>query len=294
VGQAFSRLGKSNDPNDNPDTTSLQVTGPYPVSLARLQEEKYGIKPASGTIIPKDIDVNTDQFFLTFEWIGGISDGRVPGELFDFVPVYNTEDTRLFVVGMRTFDEINETMSALTGVSTADVFKDDPSDEALKGFETLKGQLPGSENISGFLPSQQTAIASLAGRYCHLRVENTTPDGTSPEAYFGVTSGFFGSSSTKTSAFPGGRNGQAVSDIADAIITNMVRDVDTLDISLIKPELTNLAGFLLGELSADDTTTQPHQCDTSVTPDCTGSERVKSIVKAMCTAVLASAVVTEQ
>jgi hypothetical protein len=300
VGQAFTRLGKSNDPNDDPATTSLQITGPYPASLTRLQEETYGVKPASGTIIPKDIDVNTDQFFLTFEWIGGIPDGRsLAAEVYPFVPVYNTEDTRPFVVGMRTFDEINETMSALTGVSTADVFEDDPIDNALKGFGTLKGQLPSSENISGFLPSQQTAIASLAGRYCHLRVENSTPDGRSPQTYFNVSADFFnqvppGPLTTVDTRFPQGSASGSVTNIINAIINNMVRDVDTLDIGLIEPELRNLAGFLLEELAADDTTTQPHQCDTAVTPDCSGSERVKSIVKAMCTAVLASAVVTEQ
>lgn len=301
VGQAFINLGKFGSDCSDP-SSGLRISSADPVSLTRLQGEQHPdqIAPASGTVIPKDIDVSTDQFFLTFEMIGGLTeDTRTrPAQVFPSETIY-TSTSPAFVVGLRTFDEINATMSALTGVSSAAVVNDDASDDALKGFNTLKGQLPDSENVSGFLPSHQTAIASLAGRYCHLRVENTTPDGTSPEAYFNVTNGFFDSGSTTTTAFPNGSDSTSISDISDAIISNMVRDVGTLDISVIKPELKALAGVLLEELPAKDTETQPHQCQTSlnngaITQDCSGVDRVKSIVKAMCTAVLASAVVTEQ
>ncbi|KPJ87634.1 MAG: hypothetical protein AMJ53_17850 [Gammaproteobacteria bacterium SG8_11] len=306
VGQAFARLGKSDDPSDDPASTSLRINSPDPVSLTRLQGEQYGVTPATGTIIPKDVDVNTDQFFLTFEMIGGVDEAETrAGEVLNLQYNY-TGTSDAFVVGLRTFDAINTTMAALTGVDQASVVNDDPNNDALKGFNTLKGQLPAEATIAAFSASQQTAIASLAGRYCDKRVDDQNiVDGQTAEQYFGVTAGFF--NSNVATAFSGGSAGTAVSNMADALIINMVRDVNTLGDgdpdalnNVIKPELISLAAYLLGENDATTALPQPHSCVSDVNSDgnpdqdCTGTARTKAIAKAMCTAVLSSAVVTHK
>jgi hypothetical protein len=315
VGQAFARLGKSDKPDhptNNPAdlTSGLTVSSPDPVSLTRLQGQQFGVAPATGTIIPKDRGVDLDQFFLTFERIGGVEEGstvaatRVGGDL--TLPFNYTSTGDPFIVGLRTFDEINATMAALTGVDPASVVNDDPNNDALKGFNTLKSQLPAEANISTFSASQQTAIASLAGRYCDKRVDDQSiVDGKTAEQYFGVTAGFF--DSNVATAYSGGSSGTAVSNIADAIMSNMVRNVNTLGDgdadplnNVIKPQLVALAAYLLGENDTSTELPQPHSCVSDVNSDgnqdqdCSGAARTRAIVKAMCTAVLSSAVVTQQ
>jgi hypothetical protein len=128
------------------------------------------------------------------------------------------------------------------------------------------------------------------------------PDGSTAEEYFGVTNGFFDGNV--------GDLAPEVHTIAQTIVAKMVREVNTLvdpatglpdpnavD-NVITAEVVALANTLLGNLPIDDEATQNHVCQSTLgdgrTQDCTGSDRVKTIVKAMCTAVLSSAVVTHQ
>lgn len=290
VGQAFTKLGKSNVPTDPSNiptnlTAGLKIVNPDPVLLTRLQGEQYGVTPASGTVIPQDLGEKTDQFFLTFEMIGGLIDASTStGQKLTLNPVYNS-DSPAFVVGLRTFDEINASMSALTGVDAASVVADS---NGLKGFDSIKSQLPDKESVDTFSSSQQTAIASLAGVYCNKRVEdqNIVSGGKTRAQYFGVNDSVF--TSNVATAFSGGSTGANATAIVDNIVKNMVTNVNTLgsgDPSGINTELVSLAAYLLGET---------HTCDTNLNPTCTGPERTKAIVKAMCTAVLSSAVVTQQ
>ncbi|MES9897363.1 MAG: LamG domain-containing protein, partial [Candidatus Thiodiazotropha endolucinida] len=69
------------------------------------------------------------------------------------------------LIGLRTFDEINATMSSLTGV--------DPTLEAVQTtYTTIRQQLPSSEEISGFLSSHQVAVSQLAIEYCSALVDD--------------------------------------------------------------------------------------------------------------------------
>lgn len=297
LGQAYARLGKSGDPYS---TQELHVNIPGPVSLTRLQGEQFGITPTSGTLIPIDVDVKVDQFFLTFEAIGGLLETKIRSATpMALTPNYKGNG-QAFVVGVRTFDELNATMAALTGVNQASVAFDDPNNPALKGFDNLKKQLPAKKSIEAFSAPQQMAIVALAGRYCHKRVEDQdiVSGGQTHAQYFNVPESFF--SSDVATAFPSGSNSALVSTIADAILGHLVRNVNTLGNgdpdainNVIKPQLVSLVAYLLGENDPNSNLPQPHVCDTNV-QDCTGASRTKSIVKAMCTAVLASAVVTHQ
>jgi len=298
VGQAFTKLGKSNNPDDPSNdpadrAAGLKIVNPDPVLLTRLQGEQYSVTPASGTVIPKDIGEKTDQFFLTFEMIGGLTDVSTSvGQKLTYNPIYNGTGNS-FVVGLRTFDEINATMAALTEVNAASVVNDDSNNSALKGFNTLKGQLPDNESVDTFSSSQQTAIASLAGRYCDKRVEeqNIVSGGKTRAQYFGVNDSVF--TSNVSTAFSGGSTGANATAMVNNIVANMVRNVNTLGNgdpnaldTVIKPEIVSLAAYLLGEGA--------HSCDTNLNATCTGPERTRAIVKAMCTAVLSSAVVLQQ
>ena len=67
---------------------------------------------------------------------------------------------------MRTFDEINATMAAVTGVS--------PNTAAVKAtFTNVRQSLPAVDSIEAFLSSHQTSIAQLAIQYCDALVDDT-------------------------------------------------------------------------------------------------------------------------
>jgi hypothetical protein len=66
---------------------------------------------------------------------------------------------------VRTFDEINATFAALTGVS--------PEETAVDvTFQNLRQSLPAIEDPKSFLSSHQVAIAQLAFEYCNALMED--------------------------------------------------------------------------------------------------------------------------
>ena len=76
-------------------------------------------------------------------------------------------------IGFRTFDKINATMAAVTGVS--------PNTTAVKTtFTNIRQSLPAVDSIEAFLSSHQTAIAQLAIQYCDALVESPAGE----HAYF--------------------------------------------------------------------------------------------------------------
>jgi hypothetical protein len=78
-------------------------------------------------------------------------------------PVVESEMSTL-EVGVKNFEQINMTMSALTGV---------PTNEAaiVTTFNDITTQLPSDNNVKNFLPSMQVAITKLATEYCDRLVE---------------------------------------------------------------------------------------------------------------------------
>ena len=123
-----------------------------------------------GTIIPLEQGPDDDQFFLTFDLLGSASYVRT-----DDPPLIITEGDlppaqRL---GIRTFDEINATLAAVTGV--------DPETTAVDmTFQNLRQSLPAIEDPQAFLSSHQVAVAQLAIEYCNALVE----DAAMAAAYF--------------------------------------------------------------------------------------------------------------
>jgi len=126
---------------------------------------------ASGTLIGVQNGQIDDLFFLTFEQIGNASYTR---------PVESTPSPADPIdleqqpeIGVRLFDEVFETMSAITTVPSARVSE-------LYNNE-LRRSLPSAETAYGFLSSQQSAVTQLALAYCTELVGDSTLAG----AYFG-------------------------------------------------------------------------------------------------------------
>ncbi|HEU4627217.1 MAG TPA: LamG domain-containing protein [Steroidobacteraceae bacterium] len=120
-----------------------------------------------GAVIGLEKGPLSDEFFLSFEQIGGNShphpdpDGQV-----STAPVVDP-DPPPARWGMRTFDELNATYARLTGVS--------PNTTSVAAtYANVKQQLPTVESIDAFLASQQTGIAQLAIAYCNAMVNDNT------------------------------------------------------------------------------------------------------------------------
>src|SRR5690606_37068360 len=88
---------------------------------------------ALGTVVPLEKGPESDEFFLTFDAIGGNQYNRPkppipsPPAPVDLPPAAE--------IGVRTFDEINATMAEITGVSP-----NEPNVRAT--FETIRQSLP--------------------------------------------------------------------------------------------------------------------------------------------------------
>jgi hypothetical protein len=81
-------------------------------------------------------------------------------------------------VGLRTFDEINATLSQITGVPETDT-------RVRATYTLVKQALPSIEKFGAFGPAQQTALAQLAMQYCNVVVDDNALRG----AFFGGLDG---------------------------------------------------------------------------------------------------------
>jgi len=146
IGQAFDKVNTQLDSSEY-DEESGQA-------LSRL-----------GTTIPMEKGLDSDEFFLTFELLG--SSSNVFTEPVPIAPAAPADADPVPEIGLRTFDEINASMSAITGVSIVE-------SSVKSTFETIKQQLPSVEKIEGFLSSHQVAVAQLSIEYCNALIESTT------------------------------------------------------------------------------------------------------------------------
>lgn len=115
-----------------------------------------------GTVIALEKGADADEFFLTFERLGGHTNVVVEATPVAPTPVDLDASPD---VGLRTFDEIDATLATVTGVSRGVV---------RSTFNTIKQQLPTVERIDGFLAAHQVAVSQLAIEYCSALVEDTT------------------------------------------------------------------------------------------------------------------------
>ena len=117
-----------------------------------------------GTVIGLEQGPSQDEFFLTFEIIGTNQNVKTP-----VAPLQPGPPPLLPArpdIGVRTFEEINSTLSEVTGVSTTQT-------DVQLTYETVKQQMPTSENIDGYLSAHQVGVAQLAIEYCNALVVDT-------------------------------------------------------------------------------------------------------------------------
>jgi mono/diheme cytochrome c family protein len=187
----------------------------------------------TGTVIGLEKGPLLDEFFLSFERIGDNSNPRPdPAAPTPATPVDLPEESDL---GLRTFDELNATLSQVTGVPQTNT-------RVAQTYDLVKQALPAVEKLGTFGPAQQTALAQLAIQYCNQMVDNAT-----------LRTAFFGSSlnpsapATSTFGTAGAPNNANRDIVTGALLTkgkNTGLEWDPDD-SVITTELDNLINRLV-------------------------------------------------
>jgi len=216
------------------------------------------ILTSAGTILALENGPESDEFFLTFEQLGTHSDVRVePAPLSPVAPVDGEPQP---AIGLRTFDEINATMSILTEVSATQADVKDT-------YQTIRQQLPTVENVNGFLSAHQVAVSQLAIEYCNALVE----DATLRSSYF---PGFDFTAPASSAFDTTGKRDLLLNPMLDTMLgSNLATQPDAAQ---VKTELNNL----IDRLTA---------CGGSCAAD-----RTLGVAKGSCAALLGSAVILMQ
>jgi hypothetical protein len=114
-----------------------------------------------GTVIALQKGPVQDQFFLTFDRIGSQTYARTPETGVESAPVDLPAQPD---VGVRTFEQLNQSFSRITGVSTTNSL-------VRQTYLQVQQQLPPVPSIDAFLASHQTGVAQLAIKYCSVMVD---------------------------------------------------------------------------------------------------------------------------
>jgi hypothetical protein len=260
VGQAYTEL-----------VTTLNATDYDPATGQVLSEV--------GTIIALENGPDVDEFFLTFERLGG--NIHVVTEPTNLTPADLPDPGEVPDIGVRTFDEINAAMSEMTGVSVAD-----PGVQST--FNTVRQQLPSVADIETFLSAHQVGVAQLAIQYCDALVE----DPALRTSFFTEAAGF-GFNADVTTAFSGGEQVDIIDDLYNRMVGYTSSGGSELTTApsraQIQAELNNAADGN-GDSLPDGLYDRLRQ---SCPPTCDAA-RTRTIVKAMCASVLGSAVMLVQ
>ena len=110
-----------------------------------------------GAVIPVELGSDNDQFHLEFEVLGnqfGLAELVPPSS--PPAPLADVPEPEL---GLRTFSQINDTMSSLTGI-------DANQNVVLSSYTELRDSLPPTSELLSFAAAQQIAIQRLATTYC--------------------------------------------------------------------------------------------------------------------------------
>ncbi len=236
----------------------------------------------NGTIISVEKGPGSDEFFLSFEQLGSATNTLVEPvpspRVYPADPAENISSD----IGVRTFDEINATLSAITGIpeNNADV---------AATFSIYRQQLPSVENINAFLASHQMAVAQMAMKYCDVLV-NTD------KAYF---SGFDFTATAGTAFNSDAKKNQILDPLLTALMNiDLPTGTKNLLTQPVESEIRNsIASAATQDLDPSLTGDSYSSLLTSMTqclPGCNTQARTEEIVKAMCAATVGSAIMILQ
>jgi hypothetical protein len=252
----------SNTFNDTVGGIRILVNGQAPVSGQAftnvnrvVSQNREPLSPLC-SVVPKDLGPTQDVFTIDFEYLAGYQD---PEPLPPILPLPPRQfGAALPGLGLRDFARINASMAAVTGV--------DPLTPAVRStYLSLTQQLPPAYDLRTFASAQQVAITKLSLEYCEALVESPSLRTT----FFGPTFDF---NASPSAAFATQASRDAISQaITDRVIGANLSDQPSM------PETQPILDQLITDLSAT--------CQTS---PCSAT-RTRTIVKAMCTAGIASA-----
>ena len=213
-----------------------------------------------GTVVPVNKGPDSDEFFLAFEQLGSNFGPVTPPA--GLTPPPEELAGPQSDVGLRTFDEINASMAAVTTV---------PVTEVQSTFDQIRQQLPSTESADTFSSAQEIGIAQLAIAYCNALLEN---DDVRRDNYF---SGFnFGLDPATAFADRG------------FVITPLINNMQGMaltsqpDFTVVYDEIDQLIDQLIASAPPPGG------------PPANSPQRTKDITKAACAAVLGSGVVLIQ
>jgi hypothetical protein len=213
-----------------------------------------------GTIIGAERGVDSDLFFLTFEVLGNASNFTTEPAPLAPTPIDGAPASD---IGVKTFDEINATFSVITGIPKTNT-------DISATYNLVKTQLPTIEALDTFSAAHEIGIAQLAIEYCNALVE----DASARADYF-----------------------QGFNFDARPSIAFIDRDL------MLTPLIDNAMNIGLGSQPAFADVQEelgyrvtPHLnlIDRLIASNDSDSERTQNITKAVCGAILGSAVTTVQ
>lgn len=160
-----------------------------------------------GAVIPVQLGADDDQFHLEFEVLGsmqGLAEPVPPS-----APPQPVADVPEAVFGVRTFSQLNDTMSILTGI-------DANQNTVLAMYTEIRDSLPSTPDMLAFGPAQQIAIQRLATSYCGAVVSDSA-----------TCDGFFGNCS-----IDGNAKDQVATSLYDRLIgDNIAEQPDRADVT---------------------------------------------------------------
>ena len=237
VGQAYTNID-----------TSLSAANGYNSDTGQLLS-------SVGTIISTDRGVSNDEFFISFEVLGSNTKTYTEAIPTASAPV---DLAKVSDIGLRTFEEINATLSSLTGVAVTQT-------DVAATYAKVKQQMPSTEDINTFLSANQIGIAQLAGSYCAALVDDNGSVSSAayfPSVNFGDAYGTFDNDTTRQD------------NIIDPILTKLVGSTDLATQPLLSDIRTELRSLI-------DTLAE---CASNC-----GTNRTQNLAKAACTAAYGNA-----
>jgi mono/diheme cytochrome c family protein len=206
-----------------------------------------------GTVVPLEKGPDADLFFLSFERIAARTHARTEAPAVPPTPVPDSQIAAQSDIGLRTFDELNLTLSNITGVPTTNA-------AVAQTYALVKQALPTVEQLGTFGPSQQTGLAQLAIQYCNQMVQDDAR-----------RTAFFGSMNLSTPA-PTFFGGPGRAQVVNALMTKGVgTGLNTQPNAQIEAEV----GSLIDKLTTG--------------PSANATGRTAVVTTAACAAVLGSA-----